>query len=120
MRALSIDLDSSRRFAFCRLVRKTQGKTQDNLRSDCAETIGSIFAKDTPMPIAFADLVDEVMRSLPTTIRVFLHFRMGCFGCPIACFHTIDDACTAHGIDYDAFMRALHELAERERRASKC
>jgi hybrid cluster-associated redox disulfide protein len=45
------------------------------------------------MPIKLDDLVDEVMRSYPTTIRVFLDFKMGCVGCPIACFHTIDDAC---------------------------
>ena len=41
------------------------------------------------MPFEFDDLVDEVMRSHPTTIRIFLDFKMGCVGCPIACFHTL-------------------------------
>ena len=41
------------------------------------------------MPIELNDLVDEVMRSHLTTIRVFLDFKMGCVGCPIACFHTL-------------------------------
>ena len=59
------------------------------------------------MPIEPDDLVDEVMRSHPTTIRVFLDFRMSCVGCPIACFHTVDDACREHGVDRDAFMNAL-------------
>ena len=45
------------------------------------------------------DLVDDVMRGAPETIRVFLEFRMGCVGCPIACFHTVDDACREHGVD---------------------
>ena len=60
------------------------------------------------MPIGFDDLVDDVMRSAPETIRVFLEFRMGCVGCPIGCFHTVDDACREHGVDADAFLDALH------------
>ena len=60
------------------------------------------------MPISFYDLVDEVMRTRPETIHVFLKYRMGCVGCPIATFHTIEDACHEHGIDGGAFLRALH------------
>jgi hybrid cluster-associated redox disulfide protein len=60
------------------------------------------------MPFGFDDLVDDVMRGAPETIRVFLKFRMGCVGCPIACFHTVDDACREHGVDADAFLDALH------------
>ena len=45
------------------------------------------------MPIGFDDLVSDVMNDWPATIRVFLDFKMGCVGCPIACFHTVDDAC---------------------------
>jgi hybrid cluster-associated redox disulfide protein len=63
------------------------------------------------MPIDFDDLVDEVMRSHPKTIRIFLDFKMGCVGCPIACFHTVDDACLEHGIDRKAFMEALRDIA---------
>lgn len=57
------------------------------------------------MPIEADDLVDEVMRSHPTTIRVFLDFKMSCVGCPIACFHTVNDACVEHG----EFLRALRK-----------
>ena len=57
--------------------------------------------------VEFDDLVDDVMRRAPETIRVFLEFRMGCVGCPIACFHTVDDACREHGVDRDAFLGAL-------------
>jgi hypothetical protein len=28
-------------------------------------------------------------------------------GCPIACFHTVDDACREHGVDREAFLAAL-------------
>lgn len=56
-------------------------------------------------------LVDEVMRDWPATIRVFLDFRMRCVGCPIACFHTVDDACREHHVDRAAFLAALHVAA---------
>jgi hybrid cluster-associated redox disulfide protein len=63
------------------------------------------------MPIEDDDMVDEVMRSCPATIRVFLDFKMNCVGCPIACFHTVTDACFEHGIDRSAFLGALREAA---------
>ena len=56
-------------------------------------------------------LVEDVMRRWPTTIRVFLDFKLGCVGCPIASFHDIDDACREHGIDRDAFLAALKKTA---------
>ena len=59
------------------------------------------------MPIGFDDPVDDVMCGTPETIRVFLQFGMRCVGCPIACFHTVDDACREHGVDRDAFFKAL-------------
>jgi hybrid cluster-associated redox disulfide protein len=61
------------------------------------------------MPIGFDDLVHDVMKDRPAAIRVFLDFRMGCVGCPIACFHTVDDACREHHVDRDAFLKALRE-----------
>ena len=62
---------------------------------------------EAKMTIGFDSPVNEVMSGWPATIRVFLDFRMGCVGCPIACFHTVDDACSEHRIDREAFMNAL-------------
>ena len=63
------------------------------------------------MPIRFDDLVDDVMSKSPQTIGVFLQFKMRCVGCPIACFHTVDDACSEHGVDREAFLEALRACA---------
>lgn len=52
-------------------------------------------------------LVDDVMTRWPATIRVFLDFKLSCVGCPIASFHSLDDACREHGIDENSFMTAL-------------
>ena len=57
-----------------------------------------------------ADLmVDEVMRRWPSTIRVFLDFRMRCVGCPIATFHSIDEACDEHSVNPAAFLSKLQD-----------
>jgi len=51
--------------------------------------------------------VDEIMRRWPSTIRVFIRHRMLCIGCPIGVFHTVADACEAHGLDEEVFSREL-------------
>jgi len=56
-------------------------------------------------------LVEETMRCWPGTIRVFLDFKMGCVGCPIASFHSLEDASREHGVDLDRFLSALRQVA---------
>jgi hybrid cluster-associated redox disulfide protein len=51
--------------------------------------------------------VDQVMKRWPASIRVFLDFRMGCVGCPIATFHSVDEASREHRIDGQAFLTPL-------------
>ncbi|MDZ4309817.1 MAG: DUF1858 domain-containing protein [Cypionkella sp.] len=46
----------------------------------------------------------------PDTARVFLSHRMMCFGCPIAPFHTVIDACAEYGLD-EAIFRANLRMA---------
>lgn len=62
---------------------------------------------ETMMTIESSSLVDDVMRRWPVTIRVFLRYKMHCVGCPIACFHAVDDACREHGTDCDSFLSDL-------------
>ena len=66
------------------------------------------------MPVEPTQLVDDVMRRWPMTIRVFLNHRMHCVGCPIACFHTVRDACAEHRIDERAFLADLRAAVARE------
>ena len=51
--------------------------------------------------------VDQIMRRWPATIRLFIQRRMLCIGCQIGIFHTVSDACEAHGIDEAYFSRDL-------------
>lgn len=43
----------------------------------------------------------------PETSAPFLSRRMMCFGCPIAPFHTVTDACAEYGLDEAAFRAEL-------------
>ena len=51
--------------------------------------------------------VDEIMRLWPATIRVMIRHRMLCVGCPIGSFHTVTDACEAHGLDESLIIDEL-------------
>jgi hybrid cluster-associated redox disulfide protein len=62
---------------------------------------------ETAMSIDRTCVVEDVMREWPATIRVFLDFRLGCVGCPIATFHTLEDTCREHGIEEAPFLAAL-------------
>ena len=62
--------------------------------------------------IHIADMtVDQVMTRWPASIRVFMDFRLGCVGCPIATFHSVDEASREHNIDGGAFLAALQAVA---------
>jgi hybrid cluster-associated redox disulfide protein len=64
--------------------------------------------KSMPMP----DMtVDQVMNRWPDSIRVFMDFKMSCVGCPIATFHSVDEASREHKIDGGAFLAALQAAA---------
>ena len=56
-------------------------------------------------------IVDDVMRELPPSIAVFLRYGMYCVGCPIAPFHSVEEACRAHGIEPESFLAALRAAA---------
>jgi hybrid cluster-associated redox disulfide protein len=59
--------------------------------------------------------VDEIMGRRPTTIRVFMDFRMACVGCPIAGFHTVADACREHVVEPTTFLKALRRATVDDR-----
>jgi len=54
--------------------------------------------------------VDQVMKRWPASMRVFLDFRLGCVGCPIATFHSVEEASCEHAIDGAAFLAALQAV----------
>lgn len=51
--------------------------------------------------------VEEILAHWPQTLTVFIEFRMLCVGCPITRFHTLCEACIAHGISLAPVELAL-------------
>src|SRR6188508_1909479 len=70
-----------------------QGRLRSGRLQDCQLQLERV------MDLGSTLLVDDVMRRWPATIRVFLDHKMRCIGCPIAAFHTVDDACHEHQVD---------------------
>ena len=54
----------------------------------------------------------EVVQKYPETIEVFMYAGMGCFGCHVAQFETVEEGAMAHGIDVDALVDALNEIVD--------
>lgn len=54
---------------------------------------------DMPLHLLFHDW--------PETAAVFLSHQMLCFGCPIAPFHTVIDACAEYRLDEITFRAEL-------------
>lgn len=57
--------------------------------------------------------MDEIMHAWPATIRVVLDHGLLCVGCPIAGFHTVEDAIREHEIDGTRFRTQLLAVVER-------
>jgi hybrid cluster-associated redox disulfide protein len=55
--------------------------------------------------------VDQMMKRWSASIRVFIDFKMSCVGCPIASFHSVDEASREHTIDATVFLGALQLVA---------
>ncbi|CAN1539540.1 Conserved hypothetical protein CHP03980, redox-disulphide [Paracoccaceae bacterium] len=53
----------------------------------------------------------DLFEKWPATVTVFQSHGMLCFGCPIAPYHAVVDACLEYGLEmsrfYDALQRAL-------------
>ncbi len=59
-------------------------------------------------PAISSDLsVEQILAVWPQTLPVFIRFHMLCIGCPITHFHTLGEACLAHGMSLEPFMSAV-------------
>lgn len=55
--------------------------------------------------------ITEAVQGCPETARVFMEYGMGCLGCAAAHFENIEQGAIVHGIDVDALVAALNEVA---------
>lgn len=59
--------------------------------------------------------LSEVVAKYPQTIEIFLEYGMGCFGCGIAQFETVEQGAVAHGINLKKLMDALNKAVSKKK-----
>ncbi len=53
-------------------------------------------------------VIGEVMINAPFTQPLFQAIGMHCMGCALATGENVEEACNAHGVDVDAFLKQLN------------
>jgi len=56
--------------------------------------------------------IEEIVTKYPQTIAVFMAYGLGCIGCQIARFETLEEGAMAHGIDVDSLVKDLNAFIE--------
>ena len=59
--------------------------------------------------------ISEVVTKHPETIKVFLEEGLHCIGCCAANFESIEQGCSAHGIDADKLVEKLNKAIKEKK-----
>jgi hybrid cluster-associated redox disulfide protein len=54
----------------------------------------------------------ETIQKYPDVVAVFVAHGLGCIGCAMANFESIEQGALAHGMDIDSLMKDLNEVAK--------
>lgn len=57
--------------------------------------------------------IEEIVAKYPQTIGIFFQYGLGCVGCHAASFESLAEGAMMHGIDLDAMLKDLNDLAEK-------
>ena len=52
----------------------------------------------------------HVMRMHPDVVKVFARFNLGCVGCMGAQHESLEQGCSAHGLDVNEVVKELNQL----------
>lgn len=55
--------------------------------------------------------IEEVLGKYPRANEIFLRYGLDCIGCQIAEYETIGRACKVYGININALLNDLNEMA---------
>ncbi len=56
----------------------------------------------------------DLLSKHPESARVFAAYGIGCLGCAMANYETIEQGINAHGINIDEFMKDLNSLINKK------
>lgn len=57
-------------------------------------------------------MICDILEMAPETAPLFREIGMHCLGCAMATEETVAQACNAHGVDADSFIKKANELVE--------
>ncbi|MCL2227888.1 MAG: DUF1858 domain-containing protein [Oscillospiraceae bacterium] len=55
-------------------------------------------------------IIADILDQAPETAELFKSIGMHCLGCAMASGETLDEACSVHGVNADAFLETLNSL----------
>ncbi len=55
-------------------------------------------------------MISEILMNAPETTPMFQAIGMHCMGCALASGENVEEACIAHGVDVDQFVKAVNEF----------
>lgn len=58
--------------------------------------------------------IADVIQKYPQLVPVFVQHGLGCIGCAMANFESIEQGAAAHGMDVDSLVKDLNEVASME------
>ena len=53
-------------------------------------------------------VISDIMMNAPDTMPLFQDIGMHCMGCALASGENVEEACNAHGVDVDDFLKKLN------------
>ena len=54
----------------------------------------------------------ELLSKYPDSARIFASYGIGCIGCALANYETIEEGIAAHGLNVDDFVKDLNAYVE--------
>ena len=55
-------------------------------------------------------IISDILKIAPDSVPVFRSIGMNCLGCAMSSGETLEQACTAHGVDVDDLLLKLDEF----------
>ena len=55
-------------------------------------------------------VISDIMMNAPDSVPLFQEIGMHCMGGALATGENVEQACAAHGVDVDAFLKKLNEF----------
>ena len=64
--------------------------------------------------------IQDIVADCPESVEVFAQYGLGCIGCAMASYETLEQGAAAHGINIDELLKALNEKTGSSEGSTSC